>query len=132
MLVALGVILMGAGLYVYMDSARDTVQAGADLATGVPAAANIVAVAADAQNIRLAVETAVVDSGGHVPTVSFSGGTYAVKSSSSDIQTVPASAGVSAAGITGSTGEDYCVWVTAANGIMMHTDHSGEPQVGGC
>ena len=115
-----------------VSGARNLTDQVADVATNAPAAASTAAVAADAQNIRLAVETAVVDSGGHMPTVSFDGGSYVVKSSSSDVQKVPASTGVTAAGITGSTDEDYCVWVAADNGITMHTDHNGEPQVGGC
>ena len=131
-LIALVALLAGAGFYVYMSAARDTAQAGADVVTGATSAANTVAVAADVQNLRLAVESAVVDSGGHLPTVAFAGGHYVVSNASGTAETVPAGVGVSAAGITGGTEEDYCVWVAAANGITMHTTHSGEPQVGGC
>jgi len=120
-LVALVALLAGAGFYVYMSAARDTAQAGADVVTGATSAANTVAV-----------ESAVVDSGGHLPTVAFAGGHYVVSNASGTAETVPAGVGVSAAGITGGTEEDYCVWVAAANGITMHTTHSGEPQVGGC
>ena len=125
-------MLAGAVVYVFTSQARDAAQSVSDVATGAPQQANAAAVAADAQNLRLAVETAVVDSGGHLPTVTFTGGAFAVTGADQITESVPASASVSAGGITGGTGEDYCVWVATSDGITMHTSHSGEPEVGAC
>ena len=115
-----------------VSGARNLTDQVADVATNAPATANTAAIATDVQNLRIAVETAAVDTGGHVPTVTFSGGTYQVTDSSSITQTLPAGDGVTAAGITGSTDDDYCVWVMAANGVTMHATHSEAPQEGGC
>lgn len=131
-LIALIVVLAGAGLYVFMSGARDTADAAADVVTGAPQQANVASVAADAQNLRLAVETAVVDAGGTLPKVTFTGGHFVVTGSSDASETVPASSGVESGGITGASGEDYCVWVSASDGTTMHTNHSGQPEVGPC
>ena len=133
--VVLGIVVLGVvAFFVWfaVSGARNLTGEAANVATGAPAQADAAAVAADAQNLRLAVETAVVDSGGHLPTVTFTGGAFAVTGADQTTETVPASASVSAGGITGATGEDYCVWVATSDGITMHTDHAGEPQVGGC
>ena len=115
-----------------VSGARNLTDQFADVTTNDPAAANTAAIATDVQNLRIAVETAAVDTGGHLPTVTFSGGTYQVTDSSSITQTLPAGDGVTAAGITGSADDDYCVWVMSANGITMHATHSDAPQEGGC
>ena len=90
----------------------------------LPRRPNTAAIASDVQNLRIAIETAAVDNGGHLPTVNFSGGKYHVTDSSAITQTLPAGDGVTAAGITGSADDDYCVWVMTANGITMHATHS--------
>ena len=128
---ALVLVFAAAAVYVFTSQARDAAQSFSDVSTGAPLQANAAAVVADVQNLRLAVETSVVDSG-DLPTVTFVGTQYVVTGSGGDLQNVPAGAGVSAAGITGDTENDYCVWVAAQDGITMHTSHSGQPAVGGC
>ncbi len=132
LLIILVALVAGAGVYVMMTGARDTAEAGAKVATSAPAEANATAVAANVQNLRLAVQTAILDTGGSLPKVVLTGGQFVVTDANGDGQNVAAGAGVTAGGVGGASAEDFCVWVATADGLTMHSSPSGTPQEGGC
>ena len=131
--VLIGFLVLGAGALTWyvVKGTQDVAAEEANLVTSAPAAANAAAYVSDVRNLSIQVTTAVVDSGGTLPTVAYQGGKYVVSDGTTPV-TVGAAEGIASAGITGTGGESWCVWIGTADGQKWHATAGGESAEGGC
>ena len=131
--VLIGFLVLGAGALTWylVKGGQDLANEESDLVTEAPAAANAAAYLADVRNLEIQVTTTVVDTGGALPTVAYQDGKYVVSDGTTPV-TVGAAEGIASAGITGSGGDDWCVWVATADGQQWHAMASGTTAEGGC
>ena len=131
--VLIGFLVLGAGAVTWylVKGGQDLANEESDLVTEAPAAANAAAYLADVRNLEIQVTTTVVDTGGALPTVAYQDGKYVVSDGTTPV-TVGAAQGVTSAGITGSSGEVWCVWVKTADGQQYHAKAGGESGEQGC
>jgi hypothetical protein len=126
------VVAGGALAWYLVSGARDLAQAEGDLVTEVPAAANGAAMSSDVRSLVIAVETSLVENSGELPGVTLSGRDYVVTGANGDAQNLGAADGVVQVGITGTSEQDYCIWISAADGATIHQQSGGSAAEGAC
>ena len=86
----------------------------------------------DVHSLVINVETSLVENSGELPTVALSGRNYVVTGADGTAQSLGAADGVVQVGIVGTSEQDYCVWVAAADGTTIHAASGSSTTKGAC
>ena len=132
--IVIGLVLAGIAALIawtVLGGGKAIAEDEAQIATSAPAAGHRAAMESDLHNLVITMQTSVVDTGA-LPSLALQGGAYVVTDENGTAVTVPASDGVSATALSGTSETDFCVALTAADGTTLHAGASGTVADGGC
>lgn len=124
-------VLAGAFAWYYDWSTKRADEAAQALVEGAPDAAEVAAIRADVHNLQVQVTSMLIATVDSLPTVKLAENNYVVSDGTTTVP-IAASSAAADAGITGTTHDDWCVWVENEDGDTWHANATGEVTGGTC